>query len=277
MFNESGNLPAYIAEVTRVLLGHDGLDAQVLFIDDGSTDDSWRSIEQIARRNPAFRGIRLSRNFGSHVALAAGIDNVPSGTDAVATLACDLQDPPETVLGFVERWRAGADIVWGARRERADGGWRVGASRLLESTLRRHAMPRNSKFRTGSFLLMDRAVVDCFLQYREHSRVTFALVAWTGFEQSVVEYDRQARTSGRAGWAVGRMLNPAYDVLIGFSPMPAKVVTGIGVSMFFLSIFGLIYLVAAWFFTSVQPGWTGIMAILMLFFGLLFMMVFHQM
>lgn len=274
VFNEAENLQAYCEAVSRVLFSRDDLDAEILFVDDGSSDASWKMIETACALYPRqIKGLRLSRNFGAHLALAAGFDHVRSDADIVATLACDLQDPPETVISFVEKWRNGADIVWGARRTRLDTGWRKVASGLMERVLRRFAMPRGSKFRTGSFLLMDRRVLNCFLQYREHNRVTFALVAWTGFDQSVVEYDRQQRVHGQSGWSFWAILNTAYDVFIGFSPLPAKFLTGLGFSVFLASIMFIIYIMVIWFMRDVQPGWTGIMATLTFFFGLLFMMV----
>ncbi|MDX2257502.1 MAG: glycosyltransferase family 2 protein [Hyphomicrobiaceae bacterium] len=273
VLNEAENIAAYVDRVTAILLSDPGLDAHVLFVDDGSADASWAAIETVCAADPRFRGVRLSRNFGAHVALAAGFDHVDRQADIVATLACDLQDPPETVLAFVAAWRAGADIVWGERQSRRDSGWRKIASGMLERMLRRYAMPRGSKFRTGSFLLMDRRVLECFLQYRENSRVTFALVAWTGFDQAVVGYERRPRLKGRSGWSFWRMASTAYDVFIGFSAMPAKALTFVGTSVFVLSLGVLTYLVVYWFLADVQPGWTGIMATMTFFFGLLFMML----
>ncbi len=273
VFNEAENLALYAETVRRVLLSAPDIDASVLLVDDGSTDASWSAIDALSEQDPRFRGLRLSRNFGAHLALAAGFDHVGPEADIAATLPCDLQDPPDTILGFVAAWRGGAQIVWGARNERADSPFRRRASSLLETILRRYAMPKGSKFRTGSFLLMDRVVLDCFLRFREHSRVTFALVAWTGFDQEVVHYDRKARVMGRSGWTLGRMLNSAYDVFVGFSPLPAKAVTMLGFGVAVLSFLAILYLVVDWLVRDVQPGWTGIMATTTIFFGVLFMMV----
>jgi len=273
VYNEIGNLDRYVNEVTRILFSRSDLDAHVLFIDDGSSDDSWDKIQDIANTSDRFAALRLSRNFGSHTALIAGFDYVREEADIVATLACDLQDPPETILEFVEKWRDGFDVVWGARENRADGMLRKVASRNLEYILRRFAMPRNSQFRTGSFFLIDRVVLDCVRQFREHSRVTFALVAWTGFEQSTVMYNRGPRLAGRSGWSLGQLLNTAYDVFIGFSPIPAKVLTAFGIFMLFGSVAATAYVVTEWFLRDVQPGWTGLMATMTLCFGLLFVML----
>ena len=145
VYNESAGLDAYEAAVRQVLLGRSDCDVNVLLIDDGSSDDSWARICALAARDARFRGIRLSRNYGSHIALSAGFANI-GDADAVATLACDLQDPPDAVSRFIDTWTAGADIVWGKRISRAESAFRVWTSRLFEKLIRRFAMPRHSRF-----------------------------------------------------------------------------------------------------------------------------------
>jgi len=273
VFNEVDGLKAYFETVERVFFNAPGIDARLILVDDGSTDGSWDLICQASNGSSRISGVRLSRNFGAHVALMAGLEQVSSSVDVAAFLAADLQDPPEKVLEFIKEWRAGADIVWGSRRQRSDSAWRRVASSIMEGTLRRHAMPPNSKFRTGSFLLLDRVVIDCFLRYRESTRVTFALVAWTGFQQTVVEYDRRRRETGRSGWSFGKMVNTAYDALIGHSQMPARLVTSIGFITFILSNVAIAFMIVDWIMRRVQPGWTGLMVTVTFFFGLLFMMM----
>jgi glycosyltransferase involved in cell wall biosynthesis len=273
VYNEADNLDRYVNAVTRTLLPRSDIKARFLLIDDGSSDGSWTQIERICQQNPAFSGLRLSRNFGSHFALTAGFDNVGEDVDVVATLAADLQDPPEVLLQFVEAWRNGASIVWGRRRTRQDHGWRRAVSMLFENTIRRYAMPRGSKFTTGSFFLADRQAIGCFKQMRETSRVTFALMAWTGFDQAVVNYDRLARSAGQSGWTFGRMIHAFYDVVMSFSQMPARLLTTVGLATSILSMASLAYLVLIWLTSDVQPGWTGIMATMTLFFGVLFLML----
>src|SRR5690348_4717497 len=111
VYNEAENLDAYASAVEETILSRGDLDARILLVDDGSSDDSWAKIVELTRRSVRFSGLRLSRNFGVHIALAAGFDNVGEDANIVAVLACDLQDPPPTVLEFVARWREGADIV----------------------------------------------------------------------------------------------------------------------------------------------------------------------
>ncbi len=267
--NEAANLPRYERAVRQVLLERADLNVHVLFVEDGSRDDSWALIENLCRRNARFRGLRLSRNFGSHAALSAGLHQADG--DALVILACDLQDPPQTVLDFIAQWRTGAQIVWGRRRTRTDSRWRIWASRFFEGLTRRYAMPQGSQFTTGSFLLMDRRVLHCYRQFQENNRITFALVAYTGFAQAVVDYDRQARLAGKSSWNLNSLVKAAYDTFLSFSRVPFGMVTAVGATMFFLSIPVSIYLLSCYFLGDPKPGWTSIMLGLVMFFGLQFM------
>lgn len=270
VFNEEDTLERYVEEVTEILLDRSDMNCRVLFVDDGSTDDTWRLVEHISRDDPRFQGVRLSRNFGPHIALSAGLEQVSDDADAVATLACDLQDPPDTVIDFVKEWRDGADIVWGVRENRDDEGWRIAASRLFEFLLRRHAMPPGSKFTTGSFLLMDRKVLECFLQFRERNRITFALVAWTGFDQVRVPYHRRSRTAGESGWTFTRMVSAMYDAFTGFSTLPIRLMTIAALVAFAVGVLVSGYLVAVAALGNPVPGWTSQMLLLSVFFSVQF-------
>jgi dolichol-phosphate mannosyltransferase len=269
VFNEQESLAAYEERVRSTLLDLPGYDVSIVLVDDGSSDRSWEMIADMCRRDARIRGLRLSRNFGSHAALAAGLHHATG--DAIAILACDLQDPPEVVLQFLDQWRAGFQIVWGRRRTRADSGWRIWASKSFDFLTRRYAMPAGSKYTTGSFLLMDRRVLECYRQFHERRRVTFALVAWTGFRQAVVDYDRQARQQGQSAWKLKHLVAAAYDTFLGFSKVPFGFMTAIGAGMFCLSIPVCCYLLWCYVVGNPQPGWTSLMMALVMFFGLQFM------
>ena len=272
VYNETAGLDAYERAVRDTLLARTDCSVHVLFIDDGSTDDSWEKIRAIAARDGRFRGIRLSRNYGSHIALSAGFANI-GDADAVATLASDLQDPPEVVSQFIDAWQRGSDIVWGKRTTRDESWLRVVTSRMFERLIRRHAMPRRSKFTTGSFLLVDRKVAECFANFHEHNRVTFALVAWTGFSEGVVEYERRRRQTGKSGWTYGRMVKTMYDTFIGFSQTPIRVMTIMGALVSLLTLPMAGYIVYHRLAGHPILGWTSIMLPLTLFFGLQFLMM----
>lgn len=272
VYNESAGLDAYEAAVRQVLLARTDCDVHVLFVEDGSSDDSWARICALAARDSRFRGIRLSRNYGSHIALSAGFANI-GAADAVATLACDLQDPPEAVSRFIDTWKSGAHIVWGRRVSRAEPAFRVWTSRMFETLIRRFAMPRGSRFTTGSFLCVDRRVADCFAQFQEHNRVTFALVAWTGFREEIVDYHREPRRTGTSGWTFWRMVKTMYDTFIGFSVLPIRLITVAGVIVSLLSLPIAAYLLARKLMGQPLLGWTSVMLGLTLFSGLQFLMM----
>jgi glycosyltransferase involved in cell wall biosynthesis len=271
LYNEERCFETYVEAVDRVLISRKDVEYRFLLIDDGSTDRTWDLIQQQCDSSPRFRGLRLSRNFGAHTAVTAGLDLCDA--DAVAILPADLQDPPEAVVSFVVAWRQGADVVFGRRRMRADSRWRVLTSKLFEDLLRRFAMPKGSKFVTGGFLLMDRKVVECVRQMREANRLIFGLVAWTGFRQAVVEYDRQYRVAGQSAWSVGRMIKSMYDGLIGFSGTIPRAVTLLGAFFALVGLIAALYFLLNAIFFSPLPGWSTIMVILSLFFGIVFLIL----
>jgi dolichol-phosphate mannosyltransferase len=268
VYNEEGNLPFFEREVTEILLLRPDYDFRVLFIDDGSVDRSWPIIQEICARNSRFRGIRMSKNFGSHVALSAGFLN--GSGDAFATLACDLQDPPEVILEFLEKWSAGARIVSGRRLTREDDIWRIGASRVFDWVLRRYTSLGVSNFTTGSFLLVDRQVAECLRQFNEQHRITFALVAWTGFTQVVVDYNRRPRVRGVTGWTFRKMVKTMYDAFIGFSEVPIRLMKFAGIGLFLISMIFSVHLVILWLTGDPVRGWPSLMFALTMFFGIQF-------
>jgi glycosyltransferase involved in cell wall biosynthesis len=271
-FNEQDALPHYRKSVEQVLLARTDAEYHVLLVDDGSEDGTWRLIQEACADSPRYRGLRLSRNFGSHTAATAGLDLAEG--DAAAILPADLQEPPEAVIALVERWRNGADVVWGKRRAHNDGRLRGLANRVFSGFLRRFAMPRGSKFATGSFLLLDRKVLECLRQLREHNRVIFGLVAWTGFDQDVVEYDRSARVAGRSSWTLSRMIRAMYDTFIGFSNLLPRMMTITGLTCALVGFLAsVVLLLSVMIAPPLVLGWSSIIIALTLFSGITFLML----
>lgn len=270
-YNESESLPLYEEAVKKALFANSAYDFDVILVDDGSTDETWKSICGMVNRDSRFRGIRLSRNFGEHVAVTAGV--LEATGDAVTTLSCDLQDPPETILEFLAAWQGGAKVVWGRRRTRDDAWWRVLTSRWFSTLVRRYAMPRGSKFTTGGFFLLDASVAECFRAFPEHNRITFAIVAWTGFDQAVVEYDRRRRERGVSGYTFSMMIKSMHDAFIGFSTVPSRLMTwcGILISMVAFGLGG--HVLWSWAAGHPLPGWSSTMLTLSVGFGIQFFMM----
>jgi dolichol-phosphate mannosyltransferase len=273
IYNEQDNLRDFEKVVVSTLFASQDFDFHCVLVDDGSMDGSWAVIKEICARDNRFRALRLSRNYGAHVALTAGIANAEG--DAVTTLACDLQDPPKVIVEFAEKWRRGAMIVWGKRRSREDTGWRIVASNFFFFLLKRYAMPKESKFTTGSFLLADRKVIEAFKCFSEHNRITFALIALTGFDQEVVEYDRVRRIAGKSGWNFSKMIKTMYDALIGFSQGPIKLITLAGGMIFISTAVISLYIFGNWILMAGKavPGWTSLTLLITGFFGIQFLLM----
>lgn len=271
VFNEEQNLNDYLVRVTAELIDVErNYDWALILVDDGSRDASWNIIRALSSRYEYVKAIRFSRNFGAHFALTAGIAEADG--DAVITLACDLQDPPQVCREFLRKWEAGAQVVWGRRNSRQDQWWRSLLSHGYIA-LARKFLPKDSKFTTGSFFLIDRIVQECFLQFRENRRLTFALVAWSGFDQEVVSYDRVARRAGQSGWTILRMFSSFYDTIVAYSDWPARFMTWLGITTFLASGGFSVYLFACWYLGAPQPGWTSLALLISVFQGFSFLMM----
>jgi dolichol-phosphate mannosyltransferase len=245
---------------------HDQVDAEIVYVNDGSTDRSLALLEKIVADDDRVRVVDLSRNFGHQVALSAGVDHARG--EAVVVIDSDLQDPPEVIPEMIERWRDGFKVVYGVRSRRA-GETRF---KLLTSKIYYGLMDRVSEVplprQAGDFRLLDRKVVDVLDQMPERNRYVRGMVAWVGFPQCAVEYERDPRFAGTTHYTFGRMVRLALDGITSFSDRPLRMATQLGVLVTVLS-----FAFAAWTIigTAVDPngpsrGWPSLMAVV-LFLG----------
>lgn len=225
VFNESDVLPQFLERLEsafderaldRLQLGR----VRFLLFDDGSTDDSVQVIAEWIESGADATLFRFTRNFGHQAAVIAGIDHADA--DAVAVMDADLQDPPEVLVSMIERWRAGADVVFGRRRRRREGlvrrlGYWLGY-RLIAG-LSDVAMPLDA----GDFCVMDRRVVEALRKLPEHLRFTRGLRAWVGFAQEELAYDRPERAAGETKYTLGKLYKLATDGVASMSTRPLKV------------------------------------------------------
>jgi len=270
--NEKDNLVGFHEEVSAVMRQLGDCDWEFVFVDDGSTDGSFDVLRTLRDLDQRVTAIRFPRNFGSHVAIAAGID-VSKG-DAAVIMAADLQDPPSLIKTFVARWREGFDVVWGARSGRDDGKMRAWAMNRFYSLVRRIAIPSYPKGGTGSFCLITKPVMDAFRQMNERSRLTFGLIAWSGFRETQVPYHRPRRLVGASSWTMGKMLKAAVDTFVSFSFLPIRAISSFGLVVSLLSfLFGLYVLVNKLFFGTHVEGWTSVMLAVLLLGGVQLVMV----
>jgi len=237
---------------------------EVLYVDDGSTDSSPDILRELAARDKRVRVIRFSRNFGHQMAITAGLEHAAG--DAVVVIDADLQDPPEVIMEFVQKWMDGYDVAYGVRAER-DG---ETAFKLWTAKLFYRCIDRLSDTRipldTGDFRLMDRRVVDALLSMPERDRFVRGMVSWLGFTQVAVPYRRAARTAGDSKYPLFKMLKFAADGIFSFSTVPLRLATWMGFLASGLAIFAILYSAYARLFGSGWvKGWTStVIAILFL-------------
>jgi polyisoprenyl-phosphate glycosyltransferase len=269
VLNEEDNLTDFYDEVERVFakeLPHFAW--RVLFIDDGSRDDSWTVMQMLAAAHENVRAIRLNRNHGSHLAISAGL--AYSDADAVIVLAADLQDPPTVLPEFVRRWEEGSKVVWGVRAARHEAARRKVLSTLFHGLVRRYALPTYPAQGTGSFCLIDRIVVQNVRRMGENFRTIFGLVSIQGYPAAEVLYTREGRTHGQSGWSLHRMIRTTIDVFTSYSHFPVRLITWVGIVTSVFAFTAIVYQVIRYFVAAQATlrGWTTLFAAVCFFGGI---------
>jgi len=272
VFNEEANLRRFHDAVTAVMQSIGGCEWEFIFVDDGSRDRSFASLEELRGHDHRVNALRFARNFGSHIAIAAGIDYCRG--DVAVIMAADLQDPPDLIRDFVARWREGYDIVWGARTGRDDGLWRRWFMSMFYVVVRRFAIPTYPKGGTGSFCLISRKVIDTFRQCTERNRLTFGLIAWSGLRETHVPYRRPPRDAGTSSWTFGRLVKSAVDTFISFSFLPIRAISYFGLTVSFISfVFGFYVIVNKLAYGTKVEGWTSVMLAVLILGGVQLTMI----
>jgi polyisoprenyl-phosphate glycosyltransferase len=265
--DEEEGLEAFRERVVPVLESEFGERWEILFVDDGSTDRTAAVIKQMHDADPRIRAVRLTRNFGSHVAIAAGLDHIRG--DVAVILAADLQDPPETIPELVARWREGYEIVWAAREARDDPFMRKVFARLFYGAIRRTALPGIPATGSGSFCLIDGAVVSAFRRFTERNRLTFGIISWAGFSQTEVPYRRAPRHAGRSKWSLAQLIKTAVDTFVSFSYVPLRAISYFGFAVSLLAFAFGIYVVIDYVAQGTAlRGWPSLMAAILFLGGI---------
>ena len=226
-YRETGNLPLLYERLCGALESAD-IDWEWIVVDDHSPDETFTVISALAQRDSRIRGIRLSRNCGSHTAIMCGVGEATG--DCSVVMAADLQDPPETISALIERWRAGKQVVWAVRAERkGEKLSTVAFARLYYWIMQRIVGMREMPGSGADFFLMDRRVMDALGEIRETNVSLFALVTWMGFAQDKMAYTKEARASGQSGWSLGKKVKLVVDSITSFSYLPIRLMTCVGV------------------------------------------------
>ena len=262
-FNEDECLGELHARLTAAARASVGEDYEIVLINDGSKDRSWPMMRELADRDANVLAINLSRNHGHQLALTAGLDLCRG--DKILIIDADLQDPPE-LLGemLATMKREDADVVYGVRKARAGETRFKRASAAAFYRLLARATEVDMPVDAGDFRLMSRRSLDALLAMPEQSRFIRGMVAWIGFKQVPILYDRKERFAGTTKYPLGKMISFALDALTGFSSAPLKLASHAGLWLSAGSVLIVLYILYAWAVGRSVPGWTSLMLVVVL-------------
>ena len=245
--------------VSKVLQDLKEYNYEIIFVNDGSKDNTLGILEKLAKTDDNVKIISFSRNFGHQAAVTAGLKYV-SG-DAIIIMDADLQDPPELIPDMIEYWKKGYEVIYGKRKKRdGESTFKLFTAKIFYETLNKLSdveIPKD----TGDFRLVDRKVVDVINLLPEHNKFLRGLFSWVGFKQYAYEYERKERFAGKTKYPLKKMLKLAKDGILGFSAKPLKIVGGLGIISVLISIAILIYAILSFTYSwnNLTSGWTSIM------------------
>jgi len=267
VYNESDTVLLFLDRISAVFKDEEMVNLEILFVNDGSTDDTLKHLLKAQRDDPRIRIIDLSRNFGKEAAMTAGLQGVRG--HVCVPIDVDLQDPPELILEMIESWRQGSDVVLARRVNRDTDTWgkRVSASWFyrIHNWMADPSIPEN----VGDFRLMDRAVVHALNQFPENRRFMKGLFAWVGFQTDIVEYVRPARVAGAGKFNGWRLWNLALEGVTSFGTAPLRIWTYIGGGVAFASfLYGLFIIFRVLIFGVDVEGYASLFVIITFLGGL---------
>jgi polyisoprenyl-phosphate glycosyltransferase len=257
--NEGDGLAAFLTAVDAAVADLP-LDHEVVLVDDGSRDDSWKQIEAAAARDPRVRGVSLSRNFGKEAAMRAGLEEARG--EAVVVIDADLQHPPDAIPAMVAAWRDGAEVVEAVKRNRPDQSFASrSASRLFNWGFSRLTAVELSD--ATDFRLLTRPAVDALLSMPERSSFFRGTSTWIGFSRARVEIEVAPRGTGRTRWSFGSLTRMAIDAITAFTPAPLRLVTAAGVVFALFALVLGAHTIWRWAVGDAIQGFTTVILILL--------------
>ncbi len=263
VFNEEALIDEFY---TRVCSALDGIEFELVLVDDGSTDGCPAAMEALAANDPRVHLVFLSRNFGHQTALTAGLDHARG--DAVVMLDADLQDPPELIPRMLDHWRAGCDVVYAVREQRdGESRFKLATARWFYSLFDKLAqveLDHNS----GDFRLLDRRALRALLSMRERNRFLRGMTVWVGYTQAAVPYRRDPRYAGETKYTVGKMLRFSLDAISSFSHRPLQLATLLGFLFSTLAFVAIPVVIVLRILGSYLPGFGAITITVLLLGGI---------
>ena len=273
MYNEHEIANMCYKRINEVIKQLNNYEYEIIFINDGSKDNTQLILEEIAKEDKNVKILSFSRNFGHQAAVTAGIKYVTG--DAIVIMDADLQDPPELIPDMLKLWEDGNEVIYGKRKARkGESLFKLMTAKMFYNTLNALSdvdIPKD----TGDFRLVDRKVVDTINNLPEHNKFLRGLFSWVGYKQYAYEYERQERKAGKTKYPLKKMLKLASDGIISFSTKPLKLVGALGMISIVISIIILIYALVSFACHSpnLSAGWTSIMVAITFFAGIQLMSI----
>lgn len=263
-YNEQEVLPLTYKRFTDMgpTLDQCGVDYELLFVNDGSRDQTPKMLDDLALSDGRVRAIHLSRNFGHQAAVTAGLEMARG--DVVAVMDCDLQDPPEVLPRFLEKWRSGFQVIYAIRKKRKEW-WGKRLAYWTFYRLLRMTSDIEIPLDSGDFCVMDRAAVSLLNGLPERQRFVRGLRTWIGLKQVGVEYERDARAAGVPAYTLSKLLKLAGDGLVSFSGVPLRLVMRLGLlGVAAAAILGIWVILDAIFIHKAPRGWASLACLVLL-------------
>lgn len=261
-YNEQEMLPTTTARLVKLLQQLEeaqlsSSDSRIVYVNDGSSDDTWNIIEQHSQQHTQVCGVKLAGNVGHQNALMAGLETVCDKADIIITIDADLQDDINVIAEMIEKYRQGYDIVYGVRRERKTDTWFKRNSALTFYKLMQR-LGVKSVYNHADFRLMSRRAVNQLLQYHERNLFLRGIVPLVGYRSEKVYYDRSERTAGESKYPLSKMMSFAIDGITSFSIKPVRMVLTLGIAFTLIALIMLIYVLVAYFSGRAVSGWASL-------------------
>ena len=263
-YNEEKNVPLIYKRLTDTLSKISDK-YEIIFVNDCSKDSTLSVIKQISEEDSHVKYISFSRNFGHQIAVSAGLDMCKG--NAVVIIDGDLQDPPELILEMYKKYQEGYKVVYAKRKTREGETWFKKATAKLFYRFLAAMTSIEIPVDVGDFRLIDQVIVNHLRNMPEKSKYIRGQISWIGYQQTFVEYHRDARLYGKTNYPLKKMLRLAFDGITAFSDKPLKMASAIGIISAILSLLAIIYALISYFiFDSAVSGWTSLI-ISVLFIG----------
>lgn len=264
IYQNEANIPETVPRLLALENQLQSWDIELVFVDDGSKDNSFKLLERFVTQNPSkIKLVKLTRNFGQTPAIQAGLQHAAG--DCVGIISADLQEPCEMFVEMIQAWEQGAKFVIGERQSREENWWHRKVSGIYWRLIRRHAFIDFPEM-GYDFCLLDRQVVDNINHINEKNSSIFVLIYWFGYKPVRLPITRKLREKGNSQWGLMRKVHFTIDTLIGFTYLPSRLITLISISASVISLCYLLFLLLRWHSTgNAPPGWMTVVALLLLF------------